>query len=337
MAITGKTEKKKLAILEVLKSSNEPLSGGKITESLNIAGYDISERTVRLYLQQLDEGGLTEPHGKKGRTITEEGRHEIGSSRLLERVGYMSARIDQMTFQMNFDLALRSGTVVVNTTLIDPLILVKYIKEIKRVFSMGYAMGHLIGVLKPGEKIGDMTIPEGQVGLCTVCSITLNGVLLKHGVPVRSLFCGLLELHDHKPVRLAEIINYDGTSLDPLELFIRGGRTNYMGAISSGSGYIGIGFRELPAESYDLVVNLAEKLEKIGLGAFMEIGRPGQALFGIPVPEGCIGAIVVGGLNPMAIYEENGIHVEARALSGLLPFNRLIHYEDLDSALKDIM
>jgi len=247
----------------------------------------------------------------------------------------MSAKIDQMTFQMNFDLSLRSGTVVVNTTLVDPAILLERMNQIQRVFAMGYAMGYLLGVLKPGEKMGDLTIPEGQVGLCTVCSITLNGVLLKHGVPARSLFCGLLELHDHKPIRLSEIINYNGTSLDPLELFIRGGKTDYTGAISTGNGCIGIGFRELPADSYDLVVSLAEKLEKIGLGAFMEIGRPGQALFGVPVPEGCIGAIVVGGLNPVAILEENGIRVEAKALSGLLPFNRLIHYEELESVLKE--
>ncbi|MCK4983198.1 MAG: DUF128 domain-containing protein [Victivallaceae bacterium] len=336
MALSDKTGKKKLAILEVLKNSTTPLSGSKITESLNIAGYDISERTVRLYLQQFDDAGLTKPEGKRGRLITEEGRHEIGSSRILERVGYMSAKIDQMTYKMNFDLSLRSGTVVVNTTLVDRTVLLERIEQIKRVFAMGYAMGYLVGVLKPGEKIEDMTIPEGKVGLCTVCSITLNGVLLKHGVPVRSLFCGLMELYDYKPVRLAEIINYDGTSLDPLELFIRGGRTNYTGAISTGSGYIGIGFREFPAESYDLVVNLAEKLEMIGLGGFMEIGRSGQALFNIPVPEGCIGAVVVGGLNPVAILEEDGIRVEAKALSGLLPFNKLIHYEELEGALRDI-
>ena len=336
MTSSDKTEKKKLAILEVLKNSTTPLSGNKITESLNVAGYDISERTVRLYLQQLDNAGLTKPEGKRGRLISEEGRLEIGSSRIFERVGYMPAKIDQMTYRMNFDLSLRSGTVVVNTTLVDPAVLLEKIDQIKRVFSMGYAMGYLVGVLKPGEKVEDMVIPEGKIGLCTVCSITLNGVLLKHGVPVRSLFCGLMELRDYKAVRLAEIIKYDGTSLDPLELFIRGGKTDYIGAISTGSGYIGIGFREFPSESYDLVVNLAEKLKMIGLGAFMEIGRSGQALFNTPVPEGCIGAIVVGGLNPVAILEENGIQVEAKALSGLLPFNKLIHYEELENALKDI-
>lgn len=334
MALSDKAERKKLAILEVLKNSTAPLSGHRITDSLNISGYDISERTVRLYLQQLDDAGLTKSDGKRGRSITNEGRLELGSSKILERVGYMSAKIDQMTYRMNFDLSLRAGTVVVNTTLVDRTVLLEKIDRIKRVFSMGYAMGYLVAVLKPGENIENMTIPEGKVGLCTVCSITLNGVLLKHGIPVRSLFCGLMELRGHKPVRLAEIINYDGTSLDPLELFIRGGRTNYTGAISTGNGYIGIGFREFPAESYDSVVNLAEKLKMIGLGGFMEIGRSGQALFNIPVPEGCIGAVVVGGLNPVAILEEDGIRVEARALSGLLPFNKLIHYEELDRVLR---
>jgi HTH-type transcriptional regulator, global nitrogen regulator NrpRI len=333
---SDKITKKKLAILEVLKNSTSPLSGSKITESLNIAGYDISERTVRLYLQQFNDAGLITSAGKRGRLITEAGKHEIGSSRILERVGYMSAKIDQMTYRMNFDLSLRSGTVVVNTTLVDRKVLLSRIDQINKVFAMGYAMGYLVGVLKPGDTIEGLTIPEGKVGLCTVCSITLNGVLLKHGIPVRSLFCGLMELYNYKAVRLAEIINYDGTSLDPLELFIRGGRTDYTGAISTGNGYIGIGFREFPAESYDIVLNLAEKLKKIGLGGFMEIGRSGQALFNIPVPEGCIGAIVVGGLNPVAILEENGIRVEAKALAGLMPFNQLIHYEELKNALRAI-
>ena len=71
-----------------------------------------------------------------------------------------------------------------------------------------------------------------------------------------------------------EIINYDGTSIDPLELFIRGGKTDYMGATKNGNGCIGIGFRELPSDSYDLVIELADKLLTIGLGAFMRIGIP---------------------------------------------------------------
>ncbi len=334
MAGAERTEKRKLAILEVLRKASEPLSSGRLAEALNIAGYDISERTVRLYLKQLDGDGLTELHGKRGRTITESGRKEVGTSKILERVGYMSSLIDRMTYQMTFDLETRSGLVVVNTTLVEPGRLLEKADAIKKVFEKGYAMGHLLAVLHPGERLGDVTVPEGKVGLCTVCSITLNGVMLKHGVPVRSLFCGLLELQDGRPARLAEVVNYDAISLDPLELFISAGRTNYTGAITSGNGLIGVGFRELPAESYDLVLNLEEKLERIGLGGFMVIGRPGQALFSIPVHEGCIGAVVIGGLNPTAILEEGGIRVEARALCGFMEFTRLRHYTELVDAIR---
>jgi len=65
----------------------------------------------------------------------------------------------------------------------------------------------------------------------------------------------------------------------------------------------------------------------------MEIGQPGQSLFNIPVSEGRVGAVVIGGLNPVAVLEEMGIRVVSRALSGLLDFNRLFHYEELRSRL----
>jgi len=334
MTVSTRTEKRKLAILEILKKAQGPLSSREVTDLLNARGFEISERTVRLHLQGLDAEGLTESCGKKGRMISETGRKEIGGSKILERVGFMSSRIDEMSYRMSFDLARRSGTVVVNTTVVRRDILMECLDEVCRVFELGYAMGSLIGLIDEGESLEDISIPKGFVGICTVCSVTLNGVLLKHGVPVRSLFCGLLELKDHKPLRLAEVINYDGTSLDPLELFIRGGKTQYLGAISNGCGCIGIGFRELPADSYDLVLNLAEKLKDIGLGAFMEIGRPAEALYNVPVHDGCIGAIVVGGLNPMAVFEEKGYSVEARALSGLVEFNRLHHYSELHGLLK---
>ena len=87
------------------------------------------------------------------------------------------------------------------------------------------------GILAPGEQIGSLTVPPDRIGFCSVCSITINGVLLKHGVPTTSRFGGLLELRDRTPVRFVEMIHYDGTSIDPLEVFIRSGMTDYHGAI----------------------------------------------------------------------------------------------------------
>ena len=198
-------------------------------------------------------------------------------------------------------------------------------------------MGHLVTFLAPGESLGHITIPEGMIGIGTVCSITLNGVLLKHGIPTVSRFGGLLEIEDKKPVRFVEIIMYDGTSIDPLEVFIRSGMTNYMGAVETGSGRIGASFREFPAESRDLVEQLAEKLKRIGLGGLVRIGFPGQPLLDIPVNEGRVGAIVIGGLNPVSILEESGVRAYSRALTSIIDFSRLFRYEEMGNRIKEYL
>jgi hypothetical protein len=105
--------------------------------------------------------------------------------------------------------------------------------------------------------------------------------------------------------------------------------TDYLHATENGNGRIGAGFREVPAAAREKVIELAGRLEAIGLGGFMEIGLPGQPLFGIPVSEGSVGIVVIGGLNPIAILEESGIRLQSRALSGLVEFSRLFPFEEL--------
>lgn len=331
--MVDKKVKKQTSILSVLRASDKPLSSSKISEELLALGHEISERTVRFYLKQMDHDGLTQHVSKRGRQITELGLSELESSQTVERVGFLSTHIDRMTYRMHFDLNNRSGMVVVNITLVEPKQLEPCIHMMSKVFQEGYAMGHLITLLKPGERISHIAVPEGMIGIGTVCSITLNGVLLKYGIPTNSRFGGLLELQNKKPTRFVEIITYDGTSIDPLEVFIRSGMTDYLGAINTGNGRIGASFREFPAESRDLVEELASSLQEVGLGGFMRIGLPGQTLLEIPVSEGRAGAIVIGGLNPVSILEETGVRVYSRAMAGLIDFNRLFHYEELESRI----
>ncbi len=328
-----KTERKSLAILRILQEANRPLSSSRITEQLLAERHETSDRTVRYYLINMDRDGFTENLGKRGRKITRRGLDELGNARIIDRVGYLAAKIDQMTYRMNFDLYTKTGTVVMNVSVVDKAQLKTEIPQIKKAFEVGLAMGNLVSLLPPGEGTGDMIIPEGKIGLGTICSITLNGVLLAHGIPTNSSFGGLLELRNYKPTRFVEIIHYSGTTVDPLEIFIRSAMTDYQGATRTGNGRIGASFRELPAASRDQVVKLAYQLEKVGLGGFMMIGWPGQPLLEIPVRQGRIGAIVVGGLNPSAIIEERGIRSPSCTLSGLAEYQTFFHYDELDERM----
>ncbi len=329
-----KREKKKLAILETLHRSNGSLSSANITELLNSQDVDISERTVRLYLQELDQEGLTENRGRRGRVITDKGKREAGTSRVLERIGLLSGKIDAMAYRMDFDPALRRGSVVVNVSAVP---LKEFTDErrklIEKVFSKGYSMGKLLALFESGDDTVGIDIPEGYIGIGTVCSITLNGVLLRRGIPTFSRFGGLLELSDGDPTRFVDIIHYDGTSIDPLVVFIRSGMADYMGAVNSGNGRIGASFREFPADSIDAVRSISEQLETIGLGSLLCLGSPGQSLFGVSVGPQRVGAIIIGGLNPMSIFEETGLRIESSALSSLVDFNHLFHYSELKDRL----
>ncbi|UCF17082.1 MAG: DUF128 domain-containing protein [Phycisphaerales bacterium] len=328
---------KRIAILNVLKEQTRPVSSSRITELLSLGSIVFSERTVRFYLQQLDCEGLTIPLGRKGRVITEAGLAELRSSTTRQLPGTLSARIDQMIYRMSFDLPTRSGTVVVNTSLVDTRQLASYVEPICRVFAKGFAMGKLMTLVGPQEAIGEILVPKGKVGFCTVCSITINGILLKHGIPMTSRFGGLLEVRDGRALRFTEIIDYGGTSIDPLEVFIRSGMTNYLGAIQDGNGLIGASFRELPGESRQRLINIGQRLEEVGLGAIMEIGLPEQPLLDIPVPPGRVGAIVVGGLNPIAVLEEAEHRIFSRALSGLIEYDRLFRFEEFPQRLQSYL
>ncbi len=331
-----KREKKRLAILRVLQGASKPLSSFKINEQLEAMGHEMSERTVRLYLLEMDKQGLTENFGNLGRKITDRGFKELSQARAFEKVGYLAAKIDELTYNMTFNLVEKKGTVVINTSLIERDQLERSAKLMTRVFEAGYAMGHLLTLFAPGERVGEMVIPEDFVGIGTICSITLNGVLLAHGIPTISRFGGLLELIDRKPTRFVELIHYEGTTLDPLEVFIRSGMTDYSGATTKGDGRIGASFREFPAGSRDRVIELAHQVEKIGLGGFLTIGWPGQPLLEIPVSEGRLGAIVIGGLNPVAILEEHDIKVHSRALAALAEFQIFFPFQELVPRIRAI-
>jgi len=93
-----------------------------------------------------------------------------------------------------------------------------------------------VAVAAAGAKLGEVAVPKGKIGLATVCSILINGVLLKHGIPIDSKFGGILQVRKGSPLRFVELINYSGSSLDPSEIFIRGQMTSVGEVVKNGDG-----------------------------------------------------------------------------------------------------
>lgn len=180
-----------------------------------------------------------------------------------------------------------------------------------------------------GERIGDVLIPDGAIGLGTVCSVTINGIFLKAGIPVTSRFGGVVETENGSSTRFISLISYEGSSLDPLEIFIRSKMTDVLGAVKNHNGRILASFREIPVVCIDEAKRLAQVMAGCGIGGILLIGNPNKPLLEVPVGMDKVGVVIVGGLNPVAAIEESGMPTESRAMSTLYKYSKLKSFKDI--------
>ena len=220
---TQGVERKALSILKVLSDSQEPLGARVIARRLKDHGVELGERAVRYHLKLMDERGLTRTVGRDGRLITESGVDELRSALVRDKVGFAISRIELLAFRTTFNWEKRTGSVPVNTSFFPKETFIHALQAMKPAFAAGLCVSDLVAVAQEGERLGEVTVPDGRVGLATVCSIVVNGSLLKGGVPTDSRFGGILQVREYQPLRFVELIHYTGSSLDPSEVFIRAG------------------------------------------------------------------------------------------------------------------
>ncbi len=311
------------AILRVLAEAGRPLGSTRIARELRLRGIDLKQRMVRYYLDEMDAQGFTENLGRPGRRLTSRGREELESAVAVDRVGFVSARVDDLACSLTFDLERRTGTVILNTSTFPSRDLGRAKKIVREVIDAGLGMGHFIAEAGSEERLAGLAVPSGKAALGTICSVTLNGVFCAHGIPISSRFGGLLELRDGRPRRFTQLINYDGTTIDPIEIFIKGKMTSVGDAARTGTGTIGASFREIPAAALRRALELIERLKRVGFGGVLEVGIPGKPLLDIPLSQGRVGLVVAAGLNPVAAVEEAGTATENHAMAALCEFGDL--------------
>ncbi len=323
-------EKKILLILRILHESPEPVGARLISRRMQEYGVALSERGVRYHLKLMDDRGLTRLIGQHdGRAITEQGIEEIGNARVHDKIGFAISRIEILAFRTSLDLDKRQGLIPVNVSFIPRKVFKKALELMKPAFERGLHVSELVACAEEGERIGELTVPAGYTGFATVCSIVVNGILLKSGIPMDSRFGGILQVKDAKPLRFVELINYSGSSLDPSEVFIRGRMTSVRQAAEQGEGKILANFREIPVPALKLVDELIANLRNAGIGGVLAIGEIGEPICQIPVDMNRVGMILYGGLNPVACAHEAGVEVENRAMSTVMEYQELQNFWEL--------
>jgi hypothetical protein len=321
---TREVERKIAAILRVLSDSPEPLGGRVISRRLKAHGIDLGERAVRYHLKIMDERGLTRSIGyRDGRSITQPGLEELRSALVCDKVGFVTDRLELLAYLTNFDLSGHTGYIPIDVSLFPKRDFPRAMEVMKSVFEAGLCASNLVAIATEGERLGETMVPNGKIGFATVCSAVVSGSMLKAGIPVDSRFGGILQIKHNEPMRFVELIEYNGSTIDPFEIFIAGRMTSAIKAAENGDGKILASFQEIPLPSKAEANTVIEKLKAADLCNLAIMGKSSEQVCEIPVRLNKVGLVLPSGLNAVAAAAETGIDATSKAMNGVIGVGEL--------------
>jgi len=242
---------------------------------------------------------------------------------------FIISRIENMMYEVTFDQVKRKGKIIVNISIVNEPDFKKIIGLFRQAIHSGLAVSPFIKIIRAEERIGNLKIETGKVGIATACSITIDGVLLKAGIPVKPILGGVVEIHEGSPLRFTDVLTYNSTTIDPLDVFMSQELTSVTQMINTGTGKILANLRETPMSARDRIEQVLDSLVEAGFSCILEVGEPNNDILGIQVGRDKLGIAVIGGTNPMALVQENGIEIDTQELSILLDVEEMVHIDEL--------
>jgi repressor of nif and glnA expression len=306
------SQRRLIEILRVIDEGETPIGARAISDLLCDRGYELGERAVRYNLKILDELGFTKKQGYSGRVLTPLGTRELEDALIDDRIGFVNTRIEEYIYKTTFDPDSLRGDVIANISILDKRDYEDAAEIMRRVFDAGYTISRRILLVDEAEGIASIQIPKDCLGMATICSITLDGLLLNCGIPVNTSFAGVVEIRDHSPAEFTDLIAYAGSSIDPMRVFMARKMTRIADAVYNGSGRVLANVREVPIAAAGLAID--------GLIGISEAGQPN---LGCPVGQGRISIALYAGINGPEAVEESGIKIRNIPLSTLLDYSKM--------------
>ncbi len=309
------SERKSIEILRILREHREPVGAKRLSEIMAERGFVLSDRAVQYYLSYLDEQGFTRKIGNKGRILTPEGHTEIEHALVDERVGYIISKLERLAFRSTLDPVTGTGDVSYNLSYVHENDLERAEKVFADVIGAGMSFFPKYSVID-----NDPRIPADHVGIITVCSITMDGVLQNLGVPVRMAYGGTLQITGGVAEGFQDLVGYQGTTVDPLSLFIDAGLTSIYRAATDGTGVALANVREIPATAQDQFEEMAQNMRELGFIFPVAAGSEVMGLFPVPFRHSIV---AFSGMNLIGACVENGIVIQSEIGAGNISLSRL--------------
>jgi len=311
-----RTERKYIELLRILKEHKDPMGAKRLSELMADRGFVLSDRAVQYYLSYLDSMGFTEKVGNLGRILTATGVEETDNALVDDRIGFIISKLERLAYRSTFDPETSTGDVAYNLSIVPE----ESFENVKTAFDEVIQAG--CGFFNSYRIVDrDPRIPSGSVGLITLCSISMDGVFQRKGIPVKMAYGGRLEIVQGTPKRFKDLIGYRGTTIDPLELFISSGLTSIKSFTQSKTGIALANVREVPYSAKTRVEETIHLMNKCGFVFPVTMGN--QVFNLIPNPYR-LSIVAFSGLNYIGNTVEHGIEITTEIGAGNIQFSKVM-------------
>lgn len=225
-------------------------------------------------------------------------------------VSFVLNKIYNLLSTVNFDIETGEGDVIVNISFIDKKDLDESIEILNELYKS-----------KPEFCIGNRySIVEGsddKVGIATICSLTIDGILTNQGISSLPEYSGILDIYGNNR-RFIELISYKGSSVDPHEIFINKNMCDLTGSLDTCK--ILASVHSVPYIAREKTVDTLNTLKNYGFEV-LNIGKPNEYTYNAKIEKYHFGYVLSGGLNPIAAIKESGIPTEVKSIETMKDFN----------------
>ncbi|HPT37150.1 MAG TPA: DUF128 domain-containing protein, partial [Methanothrix sp.] len=217
------------------------------------------------------------------------------------------SRIDNLMHQVSFDPAEMKGKIITNTSFVERERLQETLAVFSDAIQAGLSVSPLIKLAEEGR----------YVRIKTACSLTICGVLLKKGIPVRPKGGGLVEVIGREPTRFTDMLMYWATTVDPIDLLTAQGLSDIAAMMRTGNGRILGNLHEAPMLARERIEEVLDLLSVAEFAGVLELGEPNMDVLGVFVERDHVGIALIGGTNLVAAAQEMGIAIKHESISDL--------------------
>ncbi len=267
------------------------------------AGFDVNIRLAEKIMEFSTMEKLIEP-----KPVLIEVKH--GSSK---QVKFLLSKAWNLINMVDFDLETQEGKIIANISHVNKDDTEDALDLFNEVMSKPEYCASKYFKIMPNLK-------EGKTSIATVCSLTIDGILNKKGIPSAPKYGGILETHAINP-RFIELTAYSGSSIDPHEIYMTKGMTSVLESVKS-HGRILASLKEIPYIARSDILEILDDAKKTGF-SILKVGKPSELIYNAKVEKYHVGIITPGGLNPITAIREAGIHVEPKAAETMLDISQM--------------